>query len=74
MLVKTKKIWFTLFLLYFAVVAAAPASAYLDPGTGSTIIQIAVASLLGAAFAVKTFWRRITGIFSRKKPSPEQGD
>jgi len=45
------------------------AHAYLDPGTGSYIIQMLVAGLLGAAFAVKLFWIRIkrfvSGVFSR---------
>jgi hypothetical protein len=33
--------------------------AYLDPGTGSLVLQITVASLLGGLFAFKTFWRRL---------------
>jgi len=37
--------------------------AYLDPGTGSYILQIIVASLLGALFAVKVFWRKIVNFF-----------
>jgi hypothetical protein len=45
------------------------AHAYLDPGTGSYILQMIVAGLLGAAFAAKLFWERIrnffAGMFSR---------
>jgi len=50
-----------LLLLIFALgtVLPAPASAYLDPGTGSYIIQMVVAGVLGALFAVKVFWVRI---------------
>ena len=33
--------------------------AYVDPGTGSFLWQLAVGSALGAAFAVKTQWRRL---------------
>lgn len=40
-----------------------PAHAYLDPGTGSYIIQLIMAGLLGAAFAVKLFWRDIRTFF-----------
>jgi len=70
--VKSRTIWFALFLLYFAM-AAMPAHAYIDPGSGSFIFQVVVGGLLGAAFAVKTFWRRILGFFSRKprEASPE---
>jgi len=42
-----------------------PAHAYLDPGTGSYIVQMIIAGLLGAAFAVKVFWMRIKGFFLR---------
>ena len=35
------------------------AYAYLDPGTGSMIFQVALASLFGVLLAVKTFWVQI---------------
>ena len=57
--------------LLLLVFSTKPAHAYLDPGTGSYILQILAAGVLGGLFAVKTFWRQITtflmGIFSRKK-------
>jgi hypothetical protein len=38
---------------------------YLDPGSGSFIIQILLASLVGVGFAFRSFWgkliRKITG-------------
>ncbi len=47
-----------------------PAHAYIDPGTGSFILQAAVAGLLGLAFVVKSTWRNlvhaVARIFSRK--------
>ena len=33
------------------------AEAYLDPGTGSFVIQVVLASLLGALFTLKSYWR-----------------
>lgn len=51
---------------------------YLDPGSGSFIVQILVATLLGGALAVKAFWSQITGFFRRGgKPAgddPADGD
>ena len=47
------------------------AYAYLDPGTGSYILQILVAALFGALFMLKVFWGRIVGFFS--KGSSESG-
>jgi hypothetical protein len=41
--------------------------AYIDPGTGSIILQALVASLVGAAIAVKLFWYRILKFFGIKK-------
>lgn len=40
-------------------------AAYIDPGTGSLIIQILLAVLVGAGFAVKIFWTRIKSFFSK---------
>jgi hypothetical protein len=40
--------------------------AYLDPGSGSILIQVLVAGLLGGAFLIKTYWRKLTSLFTRK--------
>ena len=40
---------------------------YVDPGSGSYLIQIIIAAVVGAGFYVKTFWHRITSFFGRKK-------
>ena len=50
--------------------------AYLDPGTGSIITQVVVASLLGAGVLLKAFWNKI---FKKKTPpaepeTPEPGE
>ncbi len=41
-----------------------PAQAYIDPGTGSVVLQMLIAGALGAAFAVKRFWRKIVSFLS----------
>jgi len=47
------------------------AHAYLDPGTGSVFLQMLIAGIVSAMFAVKMFWRRIVdffaGLFKGKK-------
>jgi hypothetical protein len=53
--------------------------AYIDPGTGSIIVQALVATFVGAAVAVKLFWHRILIFFGRGKTdendlSHEPGD
>ena len=47
------------------LISAHDAFAYIDPGTGSFILQLIIAVLLGAAFAVKTFWKNIKAFFSK---------
>jgi hypothetical protein len=46
------------------------AKAYLDPATGNFVVQILVGSLLGAAFAIKSFWNvlklKFTQLFSKQ--------
>jgi len=37
--------------------------AYLDPGTGSYIIQLIMAVFLGGIFALKIFWKQIKLFF-----------
>jgi hypothetical protein len=39
--------------------------AYLDPGTGSFLLQLLLATALGGLFMVKTFWKRIKNFFQR---------
>ncbi len=40
---------------------------YLDPGTGSFIIQILLAGLLGIGVAVKVYWKKIVSFFKGNK-------
>jgi hypothetical protein len=47
------------------VVSTKDAHAYLDPGTGSFLLQIMLASLFASMFALKVFWQRFTGRLSR---------
>lgn len=39
--------------------------AYLDPGTGSYLLQLGLAGILGASYAVKHFWARIKRVVRR---------
>ncbi len=38
---------------------------YIDPGSGSFLLQAALAGLLGLSFTIKSFWRNIRGRFTR---------
>lgn len=43
---------------------------YIDPGSGSYVIQVIAAALLGAAFWIKMSWQRIKSFFTGNKFKP----
>jgi len=44
---------------------------YIDPGSGSYIVQAIVAAALGAGFWIKMSWHRIKAFFSGNKLNKE---
>jgi hypothetical protein len=50
-------------------VMASPAYAYLDPGTGSMILQVLLGGVAGLALAGKLYWHKLLSLFGlRKEP------
>ena len=49
-----------------------PAQAYLDPGTGSMILQVLVAGVLGGLFAIKMYWRQLKARFTGRSPEEDR--
>ena len=45
---------------------------YLDPGSGSFIIQIAIAALLGLGVAIRASWSSIKKYFGMKPKSEDE--
>jgi hypothetical protein len=48
------------------IVLSDQAQAYLDPGTGSYVFQVAAAFIFGGLLLLKQFWNRIKSVFSAK--------
>jgi hypothetical protein len=44
-----------------------PAWAYIDPGTGSMLVQSLLAIVAGALVAGRLYWRKLKRFFSRRK-------
>lgn len=44
--------------------------AYLDPGTGSLIVQAVVGAVIGVAVALKVYWHKIKAFFFKRKAAP----
>jgi hypothetical protein len=51
------------------LLAATPAYAYLDPGTGSIVLQALLAGLAVGTAAIAAFWTRIRQLFAGRKRS-----
>jgi hypothetical protein len=47
---------------------------YLDPGSGSFLIQLLIAALLGIGVAVRASWGKIKGWFGIKPKTDEDDD
>jgi hypothetical protein len=65
---KTNKADVCAFVLLIGALFPASAQAYIDPGTGSYVLQIVIAGLAAGAFAIKLFWRKIKALFSGNTP------
>lgn len=61
-------------VMALAVDPGRPAHAYLDPGTGSIILQLLLGGAAGVAMVAKLYWHRLTSLFRRKDPDPDAQD
>ena len=48
-----------------ALLTAQDTYAYLDPGTGSMILQVVVGTIVGAFMAIKLYWSRLREFFRK---------
>lgn len=46
-------------ILFVCLCYSQSAVAYLDPGTGSLILQMLIAGIIGAMYTVKLYWYRL---------------
>lgn len=51
-----------------------PAYAYLDPGTGSMLVQLLLGGVAGALVIGKLYWSRFKDLFSRRRPQGNAGE
>ncbi len=48
-------------------IVAVPAHAYIDPATGSMLLQGIIAGVAGAAVAIKFYWQKLKSVFQARK-------
>ena len=57
-------------ILFALIISSSQAHAYLDPGTGSMLLQGAIAGIATLAFTIKIYWHRIKAFLSGKPYIP----
>jgi hypothetical protein len=56
-----------LFTLLILGISVSPAFAYLDPGTGSILLQVLLGGVAGLAVAGKLFWHKLLNLVGVRK-------
>jgi len=54
-------------------ILAGNAAGYIDPGTGSYVLQIAIAFLVALAFSIKVFWKKIKAFLRKTFAAKKDG-
>ena len=47
---------------------------YVDPGSGSYLIQVIIAAIFGAWFWLRNYWWKFKSFFTKGKPDEEKED
>ena len=66
-----KKLLLTI-IIYFMMLSAS--YAYLDPGTGSIILQVILVALATCAAVFTNFWKKLKGLFLKIFTSKKNND
>ncbi|MEQ9365609.1 MAG: hypothetical protein RIF32_15295 [Leptospirales bacterium] len=53
-------------VVLFLAIGVTPVHAYLDPGTGSFILQMVLGGVAGAALLIKVYWQKFLGFFASR--------
>ena len=57
-------------LSLFCIAVSSSAYGYIDPGTGSLIIQSLIGAIAAIAVTLKLYWHRLKLFFSRRGSTP----
>jgi hypothetical protein len=62
-----------MFILTIIILAlwVSPAYAYLDPGTGSILLQAVLAGIAAGITTISLYWKKIKAIFSKSENTPK---
>ena len=54
------------------LVSERPAAAYLDPGSGSMLLQVLLGGFAAVGVAIKLYWHRFSALFGRRRQDPDK--
>ena len=60
-----KKINTLIFVIIFSFLFSTNSYAYIDPGSGSIILQAIIAAFAGAGTAITIYWKKVKLFFSK---------
>ena len=67
--------WDVRFMVFAVLVTAwLPASAYIDPGSGSAIMSLIIGFFVALGLMVKTYWYKLKALFTRQTRSADNPD
>ncbi|MCE3233909.1 MAG: hypothetical protein K0Q50_89 [Vampirovibrio sp.] len=69
-----KRANWALLIIGIMAISPEPAQAYIDPGSGSYVIQVALASLFGFLFVLKSYWVSLKTMVSRMFSKSQQNE
>ena len=64
-MIKLLKTVFILIFFYFILISRA--NAYIDPGSGSIILQAIIGALAAGGLTIKIYWNKFKNFFKKKK-------
>lgn len=64
---------FALLVLYLVWLSETQVDAYLDPGSGSMLVQLLLGGVAGAAVIVKLGWQRFRDMFRSSSSNKDKG-
>ena len=68
----TRAFAFALLICWCVLLAERPALAYLDPGSGSMLLQVILGGVAGVAVIAKLYWGRLLSLFGIRRETPKE--
>jgi len=60
------------FFIIFFVLFVEPAYSYLEPGTGSILVQLIMGGMAGVLIVIKLYWNRVKSFFIKTNSNLER--